>query len=565
MKTTVAATVALAACAGTQLFAQNTKIDTLTAMTMTLESQKSVSTSATVANAGNFSQSPMYYTTQSASFGTKNLLAAMSYVIQNHNAAYYTSKASIELVQGEWSGFWNIDDGVAQSYPDYYYDQELTWTFNGDGSYTYNPYINLDTGGTGLEAVYFPDPTTPYDYYGYDSSGVYNFDDYIYNYVDDSAALTPSVDSSSGTPNEYVRLDTGRHFLPVPWANYTAPDGPGTPYPTTGEYPPGHMQPWGQIFIKDPGHPDSSGNPECDNVTFFFDLEVQECYDCFYLNSFISKATFKSVPGAQSGPPCCSSPTAITGNGVDTYYLTLDFDNTINNSFLNPTQYTNTDDDDDLAYNYNYVGYTGVQTPAAPADGLTPDLLNYSDAIKSHLGSPSPYETRFTLKGLLTYTWTLKFINPSSDVAEDFVGTARYAANGYGFIGLFCDLIPNASLTFTESIVKDVGCCDDQPWYGNWFGPGWDGGYGYFYPPNDQYNPYAWLNLVGGFQYDTLVPVAFAAPEYEFELPDQYESPYNPPAALTRHLVDYGSSSTANYNYDTYIEDDDYEFYYDYN
>jgi len=280
---------------------------------------------------------------------------------------------------------------------------------------------------------------------------------------------------------------------------------------------------------------------------------VQECYDCFYLSSFISDATFKNVAGTQSGPPCCTSPGYLTGKGTDHYYLSIDFDNTLNNSFLNPAL----EEDSDVYY-YGYVGFNGLSPTAGVADGLTPDLLAYSDPIRSHLGTTSPYETRFSLHGIVTYNWTLKLIN-SDDVAADYIGTASYAANGYGFIGLVCDLI-TGSATFTETAVKDVGCCDDEAWYyqtfngevndqasgtddedtwvTGWFGPGWDGGYGYFYPPFDEYNPYPYYNIVGGESYDDDI--------YEQSLPDQYESPYNPPAALTRHQRDDGSSSINN-------------------
>jgi hypothetical protein len=182
-------------------------------------------------------------------------------------------------------------------------------------------------------------------------------------------------------------------------------------------------------------------------------------------------------------------------------------------------------------------------------------LLEYSDSIRSHLGSPSPYETRFTLKGIVTYTWALKFIN-SSDIAPDYIGKASYAANGYGFIGLVCQLI-TGSATFTETAVKDVGCCDDIIWWDQqyntpqfngqanyhttvigWYGPGWDGLYGYFNPYFDQYNPYPFYNIVGGFSFDTDFLI--------WDLPNQNESPFNPSTALTRHQRDDGSSSINN-------------------
>jgi hypothetical protein len=145
----------------------------------------------------------------------------------------------------------------------------------------------------------------------------------------------------------------------------------------------------------------------------------------------------------------------------------------------------------------------------------------------------------------------------SSDVAADFVGTAQYAANGYGFIGLVCSLITGTA-TFTEKVVKDVGCCDDVYWWDNqenygsnngqgnyytlwsgWYGPGANNSYnygnnsyyydtGYFNPDRDQFNPYPYPNVVGGFVYtDSVYGV--------WNLPDQNESPFNPGPALTSH------------------------------
>jgi hypothetical protein len=310
------------------------------------------------------------------------------------------------------------------------------------------------------------------------------------------------------------------------------------------------MQPWGQVYVKDPGHKDTSGNPLCENVTFFFDFEVQECYDCFYLSSFITDATFKNNNGTQSGPPCCTAPGYLTGKGTDRYYLSLDFDNTVNNSYLNPA--TNSDDG---SFEYGFVGFQGLTPTAGVADGLTPDLLPYSDAIRSHLGTPSAYETRFSLHGIVTYNWSLKFIN-NSDVAPDYIGTATYAANGYGFIGLVCQLITGTA-SFTEVAVKDIGCCDDENWWeqeynsssfngqgdyytvvDGWYGPGWSGWHGYFDPYYDEYNPYPHYNIVDGVSYDSDIT--------DYDLPRQHESPYNPAAALTRHYRDDGSSSINN-------------------
>jgi hypothetical protein len=306
------------------------------------------------------------------------------------------------------------------------------------------------------------------------------------------------------------------------------------------------MQPWGQIYVHDPSHKDADGNPLCENVTFFFYLAVEECYDCFYLSSFISDATFKVIPGAASGPPCCTSPDTLSGHGVDKYYLSLSFDNTENNSYLNDSE----DPQNDYDYYYEYVGFTGIAPVSGVADGLTPDLLQYSDPIRSHLGLASPYETRFTLNGIVTYTWTLTLIN-KDDISADFVGTAQFAANGFGFIGLVCDLITGTA-TFTEKIMKDEDCCDDITWncddvingpiddcdYCNgqpddnesiatgWYGPGEGESHGYFNPEWMQYNPYPFYNIVAGEHY---------APMYDESLPGQHESPFNPSPALTFH------------------------------
>jgi opacity protein-like surface antigen len=62
-----------------------------------------------------------------------------------------------------------------------------------------------------------------------------------------------------------------------------------------------------------------------------------------------------------------------------------------------------------------------------------------------------------------------------------------------------------------------------------WYGTGYDGATGYFNPArSDEYNPYPFYNIVGGESFDVL---------YEYNLPDQNESPLNSQAALTRHGV----------------------------
>jgi hypothetical protein len=285
--------------------------------------------------------------------------------------------------------------------------------------------------------------------------------------TDSSTAIANSTDSA------FVTLDNGHHFL------QTNPNVPGADFPV------GHLQPWGQIFIQDSGK--SASVLICENVTYFFAMTVEECYDCFYMNSFISTASFK-VNTTSSPLPCCGNPSTLTGNGKDTYYMTLSFDNTENNPYL--------------YYNSScYVGVDGIgkdSTPASPipGDGIVPDKINnpaygtgYHDSIVFLIGKNLPYEARFTLNGLMTYTWNLKFVN-NSDIAPDFVGTGNYACNGYGFIGLYCSLLTGTG-KFTETIVNS-SCCLNTPWYdntvlgnlgGGWYGvgaeyvSGTDGGY----------------------------------------------------------------------------------------
>ncbi|HVM47906.1 MAG TPA: SdrD B-like domain-containing protein, partial [Candidatus Acidoferrum sp.] len=125
-----------------------------------------------------------------------------------------------------------------------------------------------------------------------------------------------TLDDTSTTDGDNIRLASGRNMTNNP----------------AGALPPGHNQPWGQIFVK---VYDSKGNVTlCDNVTFFFGIRVEECYDCFYLNSFVTDATFKFLQ--RTGPPCCAGSSVTSAAGRDRYYMTLQFDNTLNNPYLNP-------------------------------------------------------------------------------------------------------------------------------------------------------------------------------------------------------------------------------------
>ena len=74
---------------------------------------------------------------------------------------------------------------------------------------------------------------------------------------------------------------------------------------------------------------------------------------------------------------------------------------------------------------------------------------------------------------------------------------------------------------------KIGGPAPGQTLSNGWYGPGWDGGMGYYNPAvSGQYDPYPFYNIVGGESYGLL---------YVYSLPNQNESPFNPAAALTRH------------------------------
>jgi hypothetical protein len=601
MRKTLITALVLGACVSMQVFAQNIKQDTIT-FALTVQQQSSVSTSPTLINAGNWSQSPQYYKTKTLKMTQKDILKSIAYVLHSKNAGYYSAQASLQLVQGELGGFWNIYDSLAQSYKDFsqYFDpnlflpsppftgvilpNELTGSFNDDGTDT----TWYDIGTVNLTSpsatytflniiaanapIFFPGENVAGTLWLFNWQGLYDET----QLADPSAPaddLATFLDLNTRTSiadglDEYARLATGRHFLPVPWLTYDVNDPSlNTTYITTGEYPPGHMQPWGQIYVKDPlAHGHTAADPLCENVTFFFYLSVEECYDCFYLSSFISDATFTTKAGTSGGLPCCTSPSFLMGRGVDRYYLSLSFDNTVNNSYLNPVQITPTAGTfaNIPIYFYEFTGYPGLTPTLGVADGTTPDLLPYVDKIQSHLGTPSPYEMRFTLNGIVTYNWLLKMVN-ASDAAADYVGTATYAANGYGFIGLACSLI-TGSATFTEKIVKDTGCCDDVTWCmadlnlddnythsTGWYGPGADGYAGYYDPAHDPdqnhptyfnfypTDPYPFYNIIAGYSYTGVAMVHGAhpvvVPTGTYAMPDQNESPFNPNAALTQHGI----------------------------
>ena len=314
-------------------------------------------------------------------------------------------------------------------------------------------FFNMTDPGLPESRVFMP-TSTSWDIGEFDSSGPAG--DYDVTSVQDGAL--------------FAALGTGRHLLPNP---------------INGLWPAGHHQPWGQIFVKDPGKSGfSSTDPLCENVTFFFAITVEECYDCFYLNSFISTATFTYKAGSITGVPCCGVPENLLGNGTDKYYMSLTFDNTANNPYLNTNSVA-------------WIGYAGGSYPGVmgidyliqnspPNEGITPDDLDYFDPIASGLTThrkPSPYELRFTLQGIVTYTWNLKLLN-KGDTFADFVGTANYSAKGYGFIALACALLDGVantvgvvqnSMSIVEAIKTPNTCCQNDPWFDWWYGTGWNG------------------------------------------------------------------------------------------
>jgi hypothetical protein len=416
MKKTLITAVTLAACAATQLFAQNVKEGVIT-FALTKQSQYSVSTSSSVVNAGNWSQGPKFYKTKTASLTASNIICAISFVLHNKNPNYYIQTqsptlppAKLVLVQGELGGFFGIGAELADATTD---AVEIENNTSVDG-------FNLGR-----------------------------------------ASVTSFPDTRLGM---FTRLATGRNIRPVP---------AGFNLATEGAWPPGHHQPWGQIFIRD------LQRGVCHNVTPFFSITVQECYDCYYLNSFISDATFGYKQGVVNViPPCCGEFFSdLYGSGKDRYYMTLTFDNTYSNPYLNDANIVWVGKQTDAAINPLYAGVVGLGKEL-PGDGITPDLIPYIDVIRSGFGVSNPYVMRFTLNGIMAYSWSLKFVN-AGDVIRDFVGTATYTCNGYGFIGLICSYL-SGTASIAEKILAAKYCCIDMPWYDgaptpqSWYGVGWN-------------------------------------------------------------------------------------------
>jgi hypothetical protein len=393
MKTTLAITAAIAACASAQLFAANVKEGTIS-FALTGQRQVSVSTSASALNQGAWTNSPTHYKTGTLKITQADIINYISETKFGTTSAYGSSPKLV-LVQGELSGFFT--------------ETPALWATKPGSDYT--------------------------------------------GYIETNADKDYTTVIGSSTNSLYAALPNGRSF---------------ETNPVYGENPIGHLQPWGQIYVKFA----TKTNTIYDNVTYFFGLTVQECYDCLYLNSFVSDASFtftkKTTAGSQSGPPCCSVPpvtkTTMTGSGKDHYYLTLSFDDTVNNPYLDSGSIL-------------YSGWDGISPSVGNADGIQPDVISYYDAITSNAGSSSQYEGRFTLNGILTYNWNLKFVN-SNDLYPDFVGTASYAANGFGFISLYCTLL-TGSATITESIIKDpsVSTSYSTPYQVSWYENNYDSDY----------------------------------------------------------------------------------------
>jgi len=242
---------------------------------------------------------------------------------------------------------------------------------------------------------------------------------------------------------------------------------------------PGLFQPAGQIFAKDGTY--------CTNVTSFFRIKVQECYDCFYLDSFVTDSTFSRK--ASDAPPCCSPAFTASGSGKDKYYMAFSFDNTINNGMLisadgtpvittSSTIVTNVSfttnvseviDDkvdppvtnlvtniiDNTFYVTNTVFVTNtVYAPIGldPHDnGIVPDDETGYAAFDVLVG-------RFTIQGIVTYSWSFKEMNKGAG-DNDFIGTATMSgATGYGFIAKTCCLL-TGSMSIAEKLFDASACC----------------------------------------------------------------------------------------------------------
>lgn len=248
---------------------------------------------------------------------------------------------------------------------------------------------------------------------------------------------------------------------------------------TVGEYPAGLWQINGQLFVKD--------GAACINVTPFFKLMIQECYDCFYLNSFITDSTF--TLGKQEGPPCCSPTFTLNGKGTDKYYITWTFDNTENNCAI--YQYYN-----------DYLGWSDVYGVDPYEDGVTPNDEPFYQSFDTRT-------MRWALNGIVTYKWNLKNFN-NGDPFPRFLGSATYDANGYGFIAKVCAMI-TGKISVAEKLVDATQCCYidwsedgilfDDPWRDDYDWPD-EGGIWRMNFNGDNFDVYQWYEYDEWFYTD---------------------------------------------------------------
>lgn len=182
-----------------------------------------------------------------------------------------------------------------------------------------------------------------------------------------------------------------------------------------GQILPGKAQPLGWIFVRD----QTGGGYVFVDVTRFFKIEVHECYDCFYLNSFITDTTLKF--GATEGPPCCSGTSGMTkAFGKDRYYMCLEFDNTTWN------------EDVDGEY-FPVVTADGVELKEITAEALDPKEDGITPNMPPFLGSDDTYVLRFRVCGIMKYEWNIK--------EDTYVGTGNLPVYGYGFVKKVCSMI----------------------------------------------------------------------------------------------------------------------------
>jgi hypothetical protein len=483
-KTLVTAAAAFVVCASTQLYAQLTKEDVIT-FALTWQYQSNVTTDSKKQYAGKWSDAPRYYQTKTLRLSTANIIQNIGAVLKKS----YTSKAQLVLV----TGFFNVSPDLQAAVQ----AQHITGVtpFTATNVFVTNyvyccDYTNTTLGGltnlctmlaatNHLASTNFVPPCTTNSLPGWLYTGFTVTTNLATNIV---SGFNTNYDNSLGQfevsgidstlQGIFPDLATGRHFQPIPDT-----DASGNPVPArVGQIPVGHQQPWGQIFIRDTGHSPMT----CDNVTFFFAITVEECYDCFFLNSFISDAQFSFSSSSSGLPPCCDVPQNLLGKGKDRYYMRLSFDNTYpNNPYLDdgsPLWVGWGQKGNSNLPDYNpYAGIKGIiPFPPIPGvvDGVAPDGYGFVDSIASKVGTFNPAAMRFALNGIVTYTWNLKVVNTDYNIV-DYVGNADYPVTGYGFVKLFCSLF-NGDVKFTEKIVKTSACCLDLPWYDSWYGIGLD-------------------------------------------------------------------------------------------